>query len=83
MVAVGGGDVGVAVWAQEADGRLPFAPRKYWQQAVGMDEDVIGGRCPSWQTIVSAESSHRFARARPQLGPAGSSDVAASAVALR
>jgi hypothetical protein len=30
-----------------------------------MGEDVIGGRCPSWQAMVSVKNFHRSARARP------------------
>ena len=30
-----------------------------------MGEDVIGGRCSSWQAMVSVKNSHRSARARP------------------
>jgi hypothetical protein len=30
-----------------------------------MGEDVIGGRCLSWQAMVSVKNFHRSARARP------------------
>jgi hypothetical protein len=30
-----------------------------------MGEDVIGGRCPSWQAMVIVKNFHRSARARP------------------
>jgi hypothetical protein len=30
-----------------------------------MGDDVIGGRRPSWQAMVSVENFHRFAGARP------------------
>jgi hypothetical protein len=30
-----------------------------------MGEDVIGGRSPSWQAMVSVKNFHRSARARP------------------
>ena len=40
-------------------------PRRCWQRAAAMGEDVIGGRCPSWQAMVSVKNFHRSARARP------------------
>ena len=47
-----------------------------------MGEDVIGGRSPSWQAMVSVENSHRFAGVRPPPAdtPDGSSAVTTSQV---
>jgi hypothetical protein len=42
-----------------------------------MGEDVIGGRCPSWQAMVSVNNFHRSARARPP--PADTPDESSAA----
>jgi hypothetical protein len=42
-----------------------------------MGEDVIGGRCPSWQAMVSVKNFHRSARARPP--PADTPDESSAA----
>jgi hypothetical protein len=42
-----------------------------------MGEDVIGGRCSSWQAMVSVKNFHRSARARPP--PADTQDQSSAA----
>jgi hypothetical protein len=46
---------GSGTWARRS--------RRCWQRAAAMGEDVIGGRCPSWQAMVSVKNFHRSARA--------------------